>query len=80
MMTSVVPDTILDAGDSGCTELIMMIFQTMKTLNPGETLEVLSSDEAADLDIAAWCSMTGHTLLASHSKTNPKRILLRKRD
>ena len=78
-MTSLIPDTVLDAGESGCTELIMMIFQTMKTLNPGDTLEVLSSDEAADLDIAAWCHMTGHTILTSHSKSSPKRILLRKR-
>ena len=78
-MSSFVPDIVLDASDSGCTELIMMIFQTMKTLNPGETLEVLSNDEAADLDIAAWCHMTGHTILASHSKSDPKRILIRKR-
>jgi tRNA 2-thiouridine synthesizing protein A len=79
MMVYIIPDSVLDAGDTGCTELIMMIFTTMKTLNPGETLEVLSNDEAADLDIAAWCHMTGHTLLDSNSRSNPKRILIRKR-
>ena len=79
-MTSLVPDTVLDAGDSGCTELIMMIFQTMKTLNSGETLEVLSNDEAADLDIATWCHMTGYSILTSQSTSKPKRILIRKRE
>ena len=78
-MTQVVPDTVLDAGDSGCTELIMLIFQAMKKLNPGETLEIFSSDEAADLDIAAWCHLTGHSIVSSHSKASPKRILIRKR-
>lgn len=79
-MDYIIPDSVLDAGDTGCTDLIMMIFTAMKTLNPGETLEVLSRDEAADLDIAAWCHMTGHTVVSSHSKSNPKRILLRKRE
>ena len=79
-MTSFLPDTVLDAAESGCTELIMMIFQAMKPLNPGQILEFLTHDEAADLDIAAWCHMTDHSILASHSKSNPKRILIRKRD
>jgi tRNA 2-thiouridine synthesizing protein A len=78
-MARSVPNTVLDAGDSGCTELIMMIFQVMKKLNPGETLEVFSSAEAADLDIAAWCHTTGHTIVSSRSKSSPKRILIRKR-
>ncbi len=32
------PDALLDAGETGCGELLMLIFQTMKTLGPGQTL------------------------------------------
>jgi tRNA 2-thiouridine synthesizing protein A len=80
MMKQSTPDKVLDAGHSGCTNLIMEIFQAMKKLNPGETLEVRSDNEAADLDIAAWCHMTGHKIISSYSKSNPKRILIRKRE
>jgi TusA-related sulfurtransferase len=48
-------DTTLDAGENGCSELIMLIFQKMKTLAPGQTLEVLAHDLAAEIDIPAWC-------------------------
>jgi tRNA 2-thiouridine synthesizing protein A len=78
-MVEVLPDKVLDAGESGCGHLVMMAYQAMKSLKPGETLEVLSNDEAADLDLTAWCYMTGHSLLACHSGNNPKRILVSKR-
>jgi len=70
----------LDAGETGCGELIMLIFQAMKKLEPGQTLEVLAYDLAAETDIPAWCRSTGHSLLAQNPETCPKTFLIQKRE
>ena len=72
-------DARLDAGETGCGELMMLIFQTMKNLDPGQTLEVFAYDLAAETDIPAWCRSTGHTLLAQNLETYPKSFLIQKR-
>jgi tRNA 2-thiouridine synthesizing protein A len=77
-MPSLVADAVLDAGKSGCGELVMLIFQKMKSLSPGQTLEVLAYDEAAEIDIPAWCRMTGHVLVTSQVETSLKRFFIRK--
>jgi tRNA 2-thiouridine synthesizing protein A len=77
-MRGVAADAVLDAGQSGCGELVMLIFQKMKSLSPGQTLEVLAYDEAAEIDIPAWCRMTGHVLVASQVETSLKRFFIRK--
>ena len=69
----------LDAGETGCGELVMLIFQTMKKLEPGQTLEVLAYDPAAETDIPAWCRSTGHALLAQNLETYPKSFLIQKK-
>ena len=72
-------DARLDAGKTGCGELVMLIFQTMKKLRPGQTLEVLAYDLAAETDIPAWCRSTGHLLLAQNLEAYPKSFLIQKR-
>jgi tRNA 2-thiouridine synthesizing protein A len=72
------PDSRLDAGETGCGELIMLIFQTMKRLAPDQILEVYAYDLAAAVDIPAWCRSTGHTLIGMESTTQPQRFLIRK--
>ena len=71
-------DAQLDAGETGCTELIMLIFQTMKPMAPGEVLEVLAYDQVADIDIMAWCRMTGNVLVAQNRENRPQRFFIRK--
>ena len=70
---------ILDAGPTGCGELLMLVFQKMKTLAPGAVLEVLAYDPAAALDLAAWCRMTGHALRSQDVSTAPYRFHIQKR-
>lgn len=73
------PDAILDAGESGCGELTMLIANEMKTLTSGALLEVHAYDLAAEVDIAAWCRMTGQLLLEQQLESQPKRFLIQKR-
>jgi tRNA 2-thiouridine synthesizing protein A len=71
-------DAILDAGESGCGELVMLIFEQMKTLAAGQTLLVYAHDVAAETDIAAWCRSTGNQLLASDLSSDPMRFWIQK--
>jgi tRNA 2-thiouridine synthesizing protein A len=63
MMLEFQPDSIFDAGDIGCGELVMLVMKAMQPLAPGQILAVRATDPAAVIDIPAWCSLTGHILL-----------------
>ncbi len=72
------PDRQLDAGPSGCGELTLLIFQAMKQLVPGQTLEVLAYDLAAGVDIPAWCRQTHNRLLTMDLAAQPQRFVIQK--
>lgn len=73
------PDHILDVGETACGELIMLIFAKIKTLAPGQTLEVVSHDPGALQDIPAWCRQTGNPLIWV-SEDRPKRFVIQKKE
>ncbi|MFE8700601.1 sulfurtransferase TusA family protein [Cytobacillus sp. FJAT-54145] len=62
-MTQYEPDLLYDAGPTGCGELIMNLFLTMKKMEIGQIIEVISYDPGAREDLPAWCRMQKHTLL-----------------
>lgn len=53
----------LDAVGLSCGDLVMAVFNKMKQVANGQTLEVIAYDLGAVEDIPAWCKMQGHTLL-----------------
>lgn len=56
------PDFTYDAGPTGCGELIMKLFLTMKKMEKGQIIKVVSYDLGAREDLPAWCRMQNHTL------------------
>jgi len=58
-------DATLDAGPTGCGELLVLIHRRMRGLAPGQVVEVQAYDLGAREDLPAWCRMTGHQLIAS---------------
>lgn len=51
-----------DAGDMGCGELVLLLFQRMMKLQPGDVVKLRATDPGAPQDLPAWCNMTGHAL------------------
>jgi len=49
---------------TGCARLTPAVKAKLRELQPGQVLEVRVDDPAAREDIASWCRLTGHTLLA----------------
>lgn len=78
MDTPIFSDATLDLGEKGCGQLVMEIMFAMRKLAPGQTLLVTAYDPAAAEDIAAWCRMTGNTLMQTFSSTSAKQFLLQK--
>lgn len=76
------PDSTLDAGETACGDLIMLVFRRMKVMADGQVLEVVTNDPGAPVDIPAWCRQTGHKLLhsAPSEKASSVHFYIRKKD
>jgi tRNA 2-thiouridine synthesizing protein A len=55
-------DATLDAGAENCGRLIALVAEAIIDLAPGQTLSVMAYDPSSQVDLAAWCRMTRHTL------------------
>lgn len=75
----IVISQVCDGGDQGCGGgLLLLIRQALKSLQPGEVLEVRSTDPGVREDLPSWCRMTGHVLLAAQAGPLHNRYFLRK--
>ncbi len=69
-------DAFYDAGDRGCAAgPLDDIADLMRHLLSGQTLEIRTTDPSVSVDLAAWCRLTGHTLVTQQGD----RYLLRRR-
>lgn len=68
----------LDCNGLQCPGPIMKVFETMKEMGDGETLEVTASDPGFVKDIGAWCRRTGNTLIVSERRGMDYVALVRK--
>ena len=53
-----------------CPGPIMKVFETMKTMQDGEMLEVTASDPGFQADIVSWCRRTGNTVVSNEKRGN----------
>ncbi len=58
----------LDCCGMQCPGPIMEVFQSVKSMNDGDILEVTASDPGFAKDVASWCRRTGNTLLSNEEK------------
>jgi tRNA 2-thiouridine synthesizing protein A len=58
-------ETVWDAGELACGDLLLKLRGRVEALRPGEVLRLVARDAGAPADLPAWCRLTGHTLLAA---------------
>lgn len=58
----------LDARRMLCPMPVIKAQNKIKTLQPGDTLEVTCTDPGAINDIPAWCRINGHRFLNYHQQ------------
>ncbi len=79
------PDEFLEMLNSGemegasCALLTPAIKAKLTPLHSGQVLEVRVDDPTAEGDIAAWCRLAGHQLLAAVREGPILRCYLRKK-
>ena len=58
------PDLVIDAEESGCGDLMVLLMRSIRQIEPGQVLEFTARDPGAAADIPAWSRLTGHPLLS----------------
>ena len=68
------PDSSFDGGDLDCgSGLLLLIRRHIDPLAAGQTLEILSTDATVEVDLPAWCRMTGNDLLSLEKRDAGQR-------
>jgi tRNA 2-thiouridine synthesizing protein A len=71
--------TQLDARGLNCPMPIVRTAQAIKTLAPGQLLEVLATDPGSVADFAAWSRSTGNEIVSSSAEGGVYRFVLRRK-
>jgi tRNA 2-thiouridine synthesizing protein A len=74
------PDRTIDTTGQCCPVPMVETNRAIKQMQPGEVLEVISSDVGSRMDIPAWCRRTGNALLRAEEEGGKVyRYLIRKK-
>lgn len=69
--------TQLDASGLFCPEPVMLLHNTVRDAEPGETLLVIATDPSTERDIPKFCQFLGHQLVASYSDEQTYQYVIR---
>jgi len=69
----------VDARGLSCPLPIVKTAIAIKTMQPGELIEVLATDPGSTKDFTAWARTTGHELVESSAVDGVFRFVLRRK-
>ena len=75
---AVVPDKTLDCLGLYCPIPILKTRDALRSLAPGQFLEMTSDDPASEADMKSWTHRTGHDLVLVERNGAVFRFLVRK--
>lgn len=71
----------LDCIGLFCPQPLFQARETIDSIGPGEVMEMLADDPAAEEDIKRFCKRTGHELLKfERLEDGTQRFLIRKKE
>ncbi|MFX0044254.1 MAG: sulfurtransferase TusA family protein [Candidatus Hermodarchaeota archaeon] len=71
----------LDCIGLFCPQPLFQARETIDSIGPGEVMEMLADDPAAEEDIKRFCKRTGHDLLKfERLEDGTQRFLIRKKE
>jgi 5-methyltetrahydropteroyltriglutamate--homocysteine methyltransferase len=74
------PHASFDGGDLDCGNgLLLLIRKHIDPLDAGQLLEVKSTDSTVEVELPAWCRLTGNDLVSAVRKGGVRSYLVRKR-
>jgi tRNA 2-thiouridine synthesizing protein A len=72
------PDKRIDCIGLYCPVPIVRTREAIREMAAGQSLEMLSDDPAAEMDVRSWAARTGHLLLDITRHGTVSRFLIRK--
>ncbi|MDE2582909.1 MAG: sulfurtransferase TusA family protein [Rhodospirillales bacterium] len=72
-------ETLLDVKGLNCPLPVLRANRSLRGMEPGARLRVLTTDRAAVADFHAYCQETGHALLAWSEEAGVFSFLIRRR-
>ena len=72
------PDQVLDCKGMQCPLPVIKTAQAIKTIEPGQVLELLATDPGVEPDMKAWTSRTGNELLGIERHADAFHVLIRR--
>lgn len=75
---TVVPMQTLDVRGAACPIPVVKTAKIMKTLSPGDLLEILATDPGVEPDMRAWTKQTGNELVSIDREGDVFRVVVRK--
>ncbi|MBM3136652.1 MAG: sulfurtransferase TusA family protein [Chloroflexi bacterium] len=71
-------DKVQDSIGQLCPMPIAHLAKNMKTMEPGQVLEIQADDEGAHSDIPAWCEQTGNPFLGEENVGEYSKYFVKK--
>ncbi|MFT6387830.1 MAG: tRNA 2-thiouridine synthesizing protein A [Cellvibrionaceae bacterium] len=71
-------DLVLDTSGLICPEPVMLLHKSVRSLDLGNTVEVIATDPATTRDIPKFCHFLGHDLLVNTRVGDQYRYVIRK--
>ncbi len=72
------PAQVLDCKGLQCPLPVIKTAQAIKTIEPGEVLELLATDPGVEPDMKAWTSRTGNELLGIERQADAFHVRIRR--
>ena len=72
-------DEKIDAQGMMCPMPIVQLTKKMKTMSPGQTLELVADDVGALEDVPAWVSRTGNEMLEQRQDSGKYYFVIKKK-
>jgi len=69
---------VLDVKGAACPIPVVKTAKAMKSMSPGEKLEVLATDPGVEPDMQAWTKQTGNRLISIEREGEVFHVLLEK--
>ncbi|PIE37241.1 MAG: sulfurtransferase TusA [Gammaproteobacteria bacterium] len=71
-------DEILDARGLFCPEPVMLLHQSIASIDAGQTLKLLATDPSTTRDVPRFCEFLGHELRVQQEQDGEFRFFIRK--
>jgi len=68
----------LDAKGLDCPMPLLKAKKAMESLESGQVLEIIGTDEGSKIDLPGWCERVGHVFLGTKEEENYFKFYIKK--